>query len=358
MKNIFIIIFLLIILIIATLFYLNRVHSSKIMVPPDNKIYFCAFPDFGGEENIVTKERIKNFEQLSGKKIAWAPFSQHWFQGMVYPKKSIHTIWEMGIVPYIRLLPRSNLTQYNQEKQFSLDNIIAGKFDKELKKWAEDSKKDNIPIIVDFALEMNGDWFGWSGALNGADKKDGYGDKNEYDGPEKYRDAYKHIIDLFRKKNIYHVTWFFHPTILSTPNEEWNSPKNYYPGDDYIDWIGISIYGAFHPKENYWDSFDEILEMNYKKILEISKSKPLAIVELGVTDYHPMGRKSKWIKDAFKTILTQKYLDFKAITYWHENWDNDGSLTSLRIDSSFKSLKTFRDEVKSDRFISKCRIIE
>ena len=28
------------------------------------------------------------------------------------------------------------------------------------------------------------------------------------------------------------------------PNIEWNEPKYYYPADDYIDWIGISIFGA------------------------------------------------------------------------------------------------------------------
>jgi len=327
-------------------------NPVKVLAPEDNKIYFGAFPDFGGEENIVTEKRIEEFESLSRKKMAWVVFSQHWFQGMKYPKKEIHTIKDTGSIPYVRLLPRSTLKEFQKEENFSLIKIINGEFDNELKRWAEEAKNDNIPILIDFAVEMNGDWFGWSGNLNGADRRDGYGNSSYYDGPEKYRDAYRHIIDLFRDAGVHHVTWVFHPTIKSTPNETWNSPKYYYPGDDYIDWIGVSIYGPFHPKENYWDTFEEILSSNYRKIIEISTKKPLAILELGVTDHHPLGKKPKWIEDTFDTILSQKYLTFKAIIYWHENWDNDGILTSLRIDSSAKTLNTFREVIHNDRFIS------
>lgn len=338
----FIYLIIVITIVLAVLIF-NTKKSIKVAPPANNKIYFSAFPDLGGEEDIVTKERIQKFEKLSQKKIVWIPFSQHWFKGLEYPKKSIDTIYKMGAIPYVRFLPRSTLKEHQKEITYSLDNINNGKFDIQLKAWAKEAKADNIPIIMDFALEMNGDWFGWSGLLNGGEASD---------APKKYRKAYRHIIDLFRKEGANNITWFFHPTIRTEPNEEWNKPKNYYPGDDYIDWIGISIYGAFHPAENYWDSFDEILEENYKDILEISTKKPFAILELGVTDHHPLGEKPKWLKDAFKTILSHKYIKFKAIIYWHENWDNDGVLTSLRIDSSAETLSTFRELVKNRKFTS------
>ena len=324
-------------------------EERKLLAPLDNKIYFAAFPDFGGSEDIVTKNRIERFESLSMKELVWAPFSQHWFNGLAYPKAEIDTISEMGIVPYVRFLPRSDLKQFKVETNFTLEKIINGDFDAELIAWAQSANNHNVPIIIDFALEMNGDWFGWSGKLNGGQSEN---------APKKYRDAYRHIIDIFRAQNVNHVTWFFHPTIKSTPSEEWNSPKYYYPGDDYIDWIGVSIYGAFHPGENYWDTFEEILEQNYKKILEVSSTKPLAILELGVTDHHSLGKKDKWLKDAFEVILSQKYLHFRAVTYWHENWDNDGSLTSLRVDSSLESLSAFRKAIKNDRFTSSINLSE
>ena len=324
----------------------------KLLPAKDNKIYFAAFPNFGGRVDIVTKKSIRTFENLATKKIVWAEFSPLWVNGLVYPKTDIQTISNEGVMPYVRFLPRSNLDQFKVEKKFTLEKIIKGNFDQELREWAKSAKKHNIPIIIDFALEMNGDWFGWSGQLNGADSKTIYGDPTYFDGPEKYRDAYRHIIDIFRDEAVHNVTWFFHPNIQSIPNEEWNSPKYYYPGDDYIDWIGISIYGAFYPKKSYWNTFDEILENNYKKILEISSTKPLAILEIGVTDNHPSGKKSKWIRDAFNTILSNKYLNFKAVNYWHESWDDDEDRASLKIDSSSESLSSFQKAIQNDKFTS------
>jgi len=191
--------------------------------------------------------------------------------------------------------------------------------------------------------------------LNGGGTKDGYGDPSYPDGPEKYRDAYRHIIDIFRQENVLHITWFFHPTMYTQePDETWNDPKWYYPGDDYIDWIGVSIYGALHPGENYWETFAEVLESGgaYRKMQEISQTRPFAVLELGVTDHHPLGDKPAWIRDAFAMILENSYLNFRAVTYWHENWDNDGSLTSLRIDSSEATLRAFQKAVSDPGFIS------
>jgi len=348
-----------IILLLTITFYLIQTkvnNECKLLVPENNKIYFAAFPNFGESEDIVSTHHIEKFEKLVTKKMVWAEFSQHWFNGLAYPKDKIQTIADKNIIPYVRLLPRSSLDQNKIEKKFTLEKIINGNFDIELIQWAKDANRHNVPIIIDFAVEMNGDWFGWSGHYNGADRKDGYGDLTYPDGPEKYRDAYRHIIDIFRAEHVKHVTWFFHPDISSSPNEEWNSAKYYYPGDDYIDWIGISIYGAFYPTSSDWVTFDEILERNFKKILDISSTKPLAIVELGVTDHHPLGEKDKWLKDAFNTILTQKYLNFKAVAYWHESWDNDEESSSMRIDSSPKSLRTFQELINNEKFTSKVNL--
>ncbi len=334
--------------------------TIKLVPPSDNNIYFGAFPDFGGPEDNVTAKRIKDFEKLSNKKIGWAYFSQNWFNGIRYPKEDIHTISKEGIIPFVRLMPRSNEEQFHKEPTFSMQNIIDGKFDNEIKKWARDAKKDfektNVPLLMDFAVEANGDWFPWSGVYNGVDVEDGYGDPGYPDGPERYRDAYRHIINLFRKENVIHITWFFHADIYSEPDKEWNQPEFYYPGDDYIDWIGFSIYGPQNPAENYWEYFSDILKERYKSILDISDNKPIAVLEFGVTDNHSLGRKSEWLQDAFNTILNNKYIHFDAISYWNENWEEDDDLfATIRIDSSQRSLAAFRKNIQNKRFISQLK---
>ncbi len=350
-----------IIIAIAVLFNGYNVYAkTKLIEPTANSIYFSAFPDFGGPEDDVTTSRITDFEGLAGKDITWAEFSLNWLNGIVYPQDSIHTIHNQGVFPLLRLMPRSDFDEGHQETVYSLQKIIDGEFDVQLHQMAQDAKADGIPFGVDFAVEPTGDWFGWSGTFNGGGTTDQYGDPSYPDGPERWRDAYRHIIDIFRAENVTHVTWFFHPDIQREPDEEWNSPKYYYPGDDYIDWIGISIYGAQIPVASEdWVLFSELLTDQHQLITEISNQKPFCVLEFGVTDDYPSESKSDWLSNAFATILDNPYIDFKAINYWHENWENEDTgnpETKLRIDSSPGVLNTFRSLISNSRFISSARL--
>ncbi len=324
----------------------------KLLPPPNDAIYFAAFPDFGGTEDEVSAQKIEKFNTLIGKKIAWACFSDNWYNGIEYPRDIIHTIYETGTIPYVRIMPRSDEIQGHAETLFSLANIIQGDFDEELRDWARDAKEDNIPLLVDFAVEANGDWFPWSGYFNGGSTPDGYGDDNYPDGPERYRDAYRHIIDLFRAQGVSNITWFFHYNYASFPNEAWNQPRNYYPGDNYIDWIGFSLYGAQTTSEE-WEGleFSTQLKDFYSSFKDLNSTKPVALLEFGVTDNHPDGNKSVWLNDAFATILDNDYITFSAISPWHENWENeDGTMTLIRLDSSATTLTTFKNNIANSRF--------
>jgi hypothetical protein len=333
----------------------NTPRSGTLSAPQNNTIYFGAFADFGGSEDQVTHQKIANFEKLVGKKIAWAYFSQNWYSGIKYPKNSIHTIYESGSIPFVRLMPRSGDKQYTKEKQFSLENIINGMYDDDLIKWAEEAKLDGIPLLIDFAVEPNGDWFGWSGKYNGAGKTDGYGDPTYPDGPERYRDAYRHIIDIFRGVGASKATWFFHFNYISSPKSKWNQPYYYYPGDDYIDWIGFSLYGVQDNKENVMDmSFATQLASDSKNLKTFGTTKPVALLEFGVSE-NPKEDKDKWIREAFNVIMDNPYITFSAISVWHENWKEGSRISQLRIDSSEESLRTFKDLIKDKRFISKLR---
>ena len=330
----------------------------KLQPPHNGQIYFGAFPDFAGSEDNVSTQKINDFEAIAGKKIAWAYFSQNWFNGIVYPKTAIHAIYESGVIPFVRLMPRSDEVQGDAEETFSMQHIIDGDFDAELKKWARDAKAEGIPLLMDFAVEANGDWFGWSGVFNGGAKTDGYGDPNYPDGPERFRDAYRHIITLFRNEDVKNITWFFHYNYASFPYASWNKPRYYYPGDDYIDWVGFSLYGA-QTLDEEWDGLNFSTQLrDYSDDAEaIDHHKPIALLEFGVTDHHVGGSKSQWLDDAFTTILSNPYMKFDAISPWHENWENeDGTFTTLRLDSSAEVKETFRCWVNNPRFISKTNL--
>jgi len=330
---------------------------KKLSIPKDGNIYLGAFANYGKTEDLISRKKIEDFENLADKRVAWAYISNNWTHGIHYPKKNIHTIADNAQTPFIRFLPRSDYGEndHSPDPLYSLQNIIDGKFDKALKIWAREAKIDNIPLLIDFGVEMTGNWMSWSGVYNGAGTLDAYGDPAYPDGPERFRDAYRHIIDLFKAEGANHITWFFHPDIQRIPNQEWNSAKYYYPGDDYIDWIGLSVYGAQHDSDK-WNLFSQLLEMWHAHIEDISDSKPIALLEFGVTERRIDGKseKEEWLDDAFDSILANPYFDFKALSYWHETWTNDdNSISELSIDSSSASIKKFQERLRDPRFISK-----
>jgi len=330
------------------------VEEVKLLPPPAEKIYFGAFPDFGGTEENITSQRIEDFEHIADKKILWACFSNNWWHGIHYPKTEIHTIADTGTIPYVRLMPRSDDTPGHPEQTYTLQKIIDGVFDKELTAWAEDAKADGIPILADFALEMNGDWFPWSGIFNGGGTTDQYGEATYPDGPERHRDAYRHIIKLFRSVGVKHITWVFHYNYGTLPYEAWNKPAYYYPGDDYIDWVGFSLYGPQTISEPWeWLGFSTILHDYADDFAAIDTTNPIALLEFGVTDGHPDGNKSAWLNDAFETILDNPYMKFQAINPWHEDWQNeDDTWSRIRLDSSPEVEATFKKWIKNERFVS------
>ncbi len=312
----------------------NAQKTGKKLIPSKLGIYVGAFPDMGSTEDSVTIERLKDFENITGQKPVWVYFSNNWFGKIEFPKKEVEIIKEFGSIPFIRIMPRSDFSDNKADPVYTLQRIIDGKFDSELKRWILDAKQYCSPLMVEFGTEMNGDWFPWCGYYNGKD-------------PKKFRDAYIHIIKMFRKAGVDNVTFVFHVNYDSSPEESWNTMPAYYPGDEYIDWIGMSIYGAQTPKDE-WINISEIFNVAYKEMSEISSKKPLAIFEFGVVEDK---RKPEWLKEFFKLIRQNKYNRIKGISYWHSSWENeDKTISNMRLDSSPESLEAYKESISDKIF--------
>jgi mannan endo-1,4-beta-mannosidase len=92
----------------------------------------------------------------------------------------------------------------------------------------------NERVLMRFLHEFNGNWYVWSGNKNG--QAEG--------GPEKVVAVWKYVVDRFRKVGADNVKWMWVPHGPSTDRSEeaWNNVSNYWPGDDYVDWIGLDGY--------------------------------------------------------------------------------------------------------------------
>src|SRR5436190_1215793 len=163
------------------------------VVVPEHGAYTGAFMDFGDEEDDVTLDSIEDFEQMVGKHQAIIASSSYWGE-QNFPTANLNLIWRHGSLPLLFWSPWDK--PYEQDHgpdRFSLIDIIAGKWDGYIDKWADAAREFAHPMIVVFGNEMNGAWFPWSGIYYGGNQWDN--ELKNWKGPQTYRVAYRHVVD-------------------------------------------------------------------------------------------------------------------------------------------------------------------
>jgi hypothetical protein len=310
------------------------IHTKPLKVlPPPHGIYHAAYPSFCPTEDCVTAARVRSFEQLAGKRLAWAYFSDNWFHGIHFPGAKVRAIWSVHqTVPFIRMMARASWSEGCADRTFSLAKIAAGRFDPQLQAYARAAAATRIPLMIEFGTEANGDWFPWSGPCNG--------------GPARFREAYRHIVSLFRSAGALNVTWVLHLDASEA------SIASYYPGARYVDWVGLSAYGA-QQRGDDWPTFRSVFAPAYERLARAAPGKPIALLEFGTIEEQGHD-KAAWIAAAFQDLASGRYPRLKAESYWSSNWTNDGGGPSImRIDSSPAVLSAYRAAVASSVFVSK-----
>lgn len=313
--------------------------TAPSIAPPAQGLFFGAYADFGETEDDVTLESIEDFEKLAGKPPAIIASSSYWGE-LDFPSTNLELISRHGAIPMVFWSPWDK--PYEEAKgpdRFSLREILAGKWDTYIDQWADGAKAFGKPFFVSFCNEMNGDWFPWSGYYYGAEKG----------GAETFKKAWKYVVDRVRTRGAKNIAWVFHVNSFPAINDEWNVMASYYPGSDYVDWLGLSIYGKQFRNDGNWAYFRDLIKWPYQEITALDPEKPVMLAEFGVGDFPKSGDKAKWISDALSMI--PEYPRIKAAIYWHERWQNDdGTYSNLRINSSPPVLEAFRKGISEPQW--------
>jgi hypothetical protein len=329
--------------------------GCRVAPPPPGQIYHGVFsPGVDNEEDEVAPAELSSYEHEVGKTAAWVYFSHNWHHGRGFPLQTATWIRDTGAVPFIRLMLRSNEEQNVAEPTFTLDRIIRGEFDNDLRSWARAARDFGSPLLVEYGTEVNGRWFPWNGVWNGGGSSTGYGDPTLADGPERFRDAYRHIVRLMREEGANNVTWVFHVNNRDIPDESWNRMEQYYPGDEWVDWIGVSVYGAQTPLDDEWPEFRELMDEAYPRLASLSASKPIVLLEFGVTAGHKDVNQAAWADKALRDLVALRWPRIIGFSWWNEAWQNDDNRahdTDMRVQDNpaladvFKRLVGMQDNV-------------
>ena len=344
-------------------------HAQRsLLAVPEHGIYTGAFTDFGDNEDEVTLEKIEAFETLVGKHQAIVASSSYWGE-QAFPKANMKIIARHGAIPLVFWSPWDRpYSEGRGPDKYSLNSILAGAHDAYIDRWADGSKEHGAPIMVSFCNEMNGAWFPWSGLHYGGGKEIIGAPTETYEGPELFKKTWRYVVNRVRARGAANVLWVFHTMDYSMPNESWNMAAEYYPGPEYVDWMGFSLYGNQFTSDSEWAPFFPLFDWPYTELALLDPKKPIMLCEWGVGEFPKLGDKGGWIRDGFQLMADEKkYPRIKAAVYWHERWQNSaneadesskenaGKYSDLRVNSSPGALEAYRKSVASPFFLSEPR---
>lgn len=169
---------------------------------------------------------------------------------------------------------------------------INGEYDHVILRYSNWAKSINRPIYLRIGYEFDGP-------------------HNEL-APSEYVKAYKHIVDIMCSEGVTNVAFIWH-SYASIPYNNYQL-SDWYPGDDYVDWVAISVF--FQPYENIFNhkETNDVLEFakTKKKPVMVAESNPV----LGIKK-NDKNIWDNWFIDFF-TFCYQK--NIKAIAFINEDW--------------------------------------
>ncbi len=253
-------------------------------------------------------------------------------------KKEILAQYERGGIVTLSWHPRNPVngeSAWNFEgdavKKVLTDKKVQEKFDLWLKKVADfigslktaDGKR--IPVIFRPWHEMNGSWFWWGANVC---------------TPAEYNLLYVKTYHTLTNAGLDNIVWAWSPNLGSEKTVEKFLER--YPGDSFVDLIGIDFYE--------FDNNDQTYETNLKETLNVmmeASKKTGKIAALTETGCRGIGQKTDWFTKVLYPVLSQ--YDLSYVLFWRNAWDNpakEAYLPGVGDTAAIKDFKKFKKQKK------------
>ena len=270
----------------------------------------------------ITLEQLRAEEQDTGLPIQLAVFFLQWPERPAatgFPRESLENVHRLGALPCITWEPMHYTG--GREIMIPASRIIEGGYDLYIRHFAQEAARWGKPLFLRFGHEMNIERYHW-----GTAKKD-YGAES----PGLYVRMFRHVADIFREEGAANVLFVFCPNAESVPNTSydpsagWNLATAYYPGDEYVDVLGMDGYNwgtsrtvARHGWKSSFLSFERIFGKLHRDLRSLSPDKPILVFETASVAMG--GDKSAWIREAVRTALDWQ---LSGLTWFQANKELD-----------------------------------
>ena len=208
-------------------------------------------------------------------------------------------------------------------------DILQGEYDDVLNRYAQVVRDFSHPVMVRLMNEMNGDWCVYSAYHTSKDTLI-------------YKSVYRYIWHIFQDAGVDNAIWIWNPNEGSFPNFTWNHMLNYYPGDEYVDVVGLTAYNTgdyYWYVGETWKDFPTLYEDLYAQYCA-HFSQPLMITEFSCAAAG--GDKIAWTEQMLETLETY---DRIKVAIWWDGMDRDPSNGAIardyRIDPVLDTFKEY-----------------
>jgi hypothetical protein len=222
---------------------------------------------------------VDHIARLTGK----APNLNVFFTnfGERFPGAAVDASWARGMTPVVTWEPVIPGSPVGQPR---LADIAGGRFDTYLDTWAAEAARNGKPLVIRFAHEMNGDWYPWSAGVNGNRASD-------------YAEAWRHIHSRFEAAGASNILWMW-----SVNRVDWlkTDIADYYPGDEYVDWVGLSGYyrsATQAPKP----TFDAVFGRTLEALRATAPGKKILLGEIAAGSDD--ASRVQWIRSTFDGMV-------------------------------------------------------
>ena len=250
--------------------------------------------------------------------VGQGPHELMWYRQWNEPLVSgteIQQTAQRGITPIISWEPQDPTNP--SDPAYRLAAIASGAWDTCITQSARSAADTATPMLINLAPEMNGSWSPWGPGHNA-------------NTPQEFVAAYRHVVDIFRAQGASNVGWIW------APNADWNAQEvygSYYPGDGYVDWLGMDGYNFGTMTSDGWLTPAQIFGRSYAALTGLS-AKPIIIEETASTELG--GAKAAWITQLAQTIPAQ-FPAVGALVWFQRNKETD-----WRVNSSAAALGAFQ----------------
>ncbi|MFD3944260.1 glycoside hydrolase family 26 protein [Streptomyces sp. NPDC058579] len=209
---------------------------------------------------------VDDYTVMVGKRPNLIEYHAAWGDG--FDSSGVRKAWESGALTVLSWEPFRT----------SLADIADGASDGYIAEYARAVRTLNLPVAITFADEMNGFWEEWG---------------TEHATPEEYVRAWRRIHDVFADVGAANVIWTWSPNVINPMKKVALRP--YYPGDAYVDWVGLV---GYFTRVDPPDEFDELFGPTIAQIRTFSP-KPLIVLETAAV---PGSRRAADVRQLFKGV--------------------------------------------------------